>query len=65
MSKTYTVTVQESACGRLAVTNVEQTVRINQYRTDSKRLAKNTFAFASASDPQSMVAAKKATKKTR
>lgn len=65
MSNTYTVTVSESSTGRLSVTNVEKTMRINQYRTDSKRLAKTTFAFAAESNPQSMVMTKKAARKTR
>ena len=65
MSNTYTLTVSESSTGRFLVTNVEKTMRINQHRTDSKRLANSTFAFATASDPQSMVMTKKSARKTR
>lgn len=65
MRNTYTVTVSESDTGRFSVTNVEKNVRINQHRTDSVRLAKSTFAFSAASDPQSMVAPKKASRKSR
>ena len=49
MSNTYTLTVSESSTGRFLVTNVEKTMRINQHRTDSMRLANSTFAFAPAS----------------
>ena len=63
MSNTYTLTVQESDKGVLSVTNVERTVRVNQYRVDSKRMPRNAFGFASASDPQSMT--KRAARKTR
>jgi len=65
MSKTYTVTIQESDNGHLTVTKVQQSVRINQYRVDSKRIARNAFGFASDSNPQTMTMAKRASRKTR
>jgi hypothetical protein len=65
MSKTYTVTIQESDTGRLTVTNVERLVRINQYRSDSKRISKSVFGFANQADPQTMTMTKRASRKTR
>ena len=65
MSKTYTVTIQESSAGRLTVTNVEQSVRVNQHRTDAKRIANTAFGFASPTDPQTMTIAKRASRKAR
>jgi len=59
----YTITVTESDCGRLTITDVQKTVKINQHRTDAKRMARNTFGFATASDPQSL--AKRATRRKR
>ena len=62
MSK-YTITVTESATGNFVVTDVQKTVKINQHRTDMKRMARNAFGFAAASDPQSLT--KRATRRSR
>lgn len=59
----YTITVTESDAGKLTVTDVQKIVRINQHRTDTKRVARNVFGFASASDPQTL--AKRATRRNR
>jgi hypothetical protein len=62
MSK-YTITVMESATGNFVVTDVQKVVKINQHRTDTKRMATSAFGFATASDPQSL--AKRATRRSR
>jgi hypothetical protein len=65
MSKTYTVTIQKSDAGRLTVTNVQQMVRVNQHRTDAKRIANTAFGFASETDAQTMTMTKRASRKAR
>ncbi len=65
MSKTYTVTIQKSDAGRLTVTNVQQMVRVNQHRTDAKRIANTAFGFASETDTQTMTMTKRASRKAR
>jgi len=62
MSK-YTITVTESAAGNFIVTDVRKVVKINQHRTDTKRIPNNEFGFATASDPQSLI--KRATRRGR
>ena len=62
MSK-YTITVTELSTGNFVVTDVQKIVKINQHRTDTKRMACNAFGFAAASDPQSL--AKRATRRRR
>jgi hypothetical protein len=59
----YTITVTESAAGTFAVTDVQKVVKINQHRTDTKRMARDAFGFATASDPQSL--AKRAARRSR
>ncbi len=61
----YTITVTESAAGNFTVSDVQKIVKVNQHRTDSKRIARNAFGFACASDPQSMTTAKRASRKSR
>ncbi len=34
----YSITVTESDCGRLTVTDVQKVVKINQHRTDTNNL---------------------------
>ena len=65
MSKTYTVTIQKSDAGRLTVTNVQQMVRVNQHRTDAKRIANTAFGFVSETDAQTMTMTKRASRKAR
>lgn len=62
MSK-YTITVMKSTAGNFVVTDVQKVVKINQHRTDTKRMSNNAFGFATASDPQSLT--KRATRRSR
>ena len=59
----YTITVTESAAGTFAVTDVQKVVKINQHRTDAKRMPRNAFGFSAASYPQSLT--KRATRRSR
>lgn len=59
----YSITVTESDSGALTITDVQKVVAVNQHRTDTKRIARNTFGFATASDPKSL--SKRATRRSR
>ncbi len=59
----YTITVTESASGDLKVTEVQKLVKINQHRTDSRRMPLNAFAFAASSNARSLT--KRAVRRSR
>lgn len=59
----YTITVIESSTGNFIVTDVQKTVKINQHRTDMKRIANSEFSFATASDAKSLT--KRAVRRSR
>jgi hypothetical protein len=60
---TYTITVNQSANGKLSVVNTVANVAVNQYRTDEKRISNDTFVVSSANSAPA--APKRATKKRR
>lgn len=59
----YTITVTESASGDLKVTEVQKLVKINQHRTDFRRMPPNAFAFAASLNTRS--SAKRAARRSR
>lgn len=59
----YTITVLEPSTGNFIVTDVQKAVKINQHRTDMKRIANSAFGFATPSDAKSL--AKRATRRAR
>jgi len=60
----YTITVNESDAGKFSVARVERAVKINQYRTETKKMPNATFAFADETSATSLTA-KRATRRTR